>query len=280
MKRKQICTLLLALILTVFPLTVFADSLPPVVDKADLLTEKEELRLTEEAEQIRREYGMDAVILTVPSLEGESAKTYAQDYYDSNGYGVGDELSGCLFLLAMEEREWYIVTSGEAIYALTDYALLQQEELVLPYLRQGDYYGAFDQWLESVAVYYDAFQQGEPIDGIVADEDRYEGHEDIVYYEKEPSVNWFLSLAVGLAAGGITVGILRAMMNTRRSNNSAVEYMKEGSYDLRVHKDIFLYSQVSKTRRETNSASGSRGGGSSISRGSSGRSHGGRGGKF
>lgn len=281
MKRKLFCGLLCALLLFVLPLSVMADSLPLVVDDAQILTTEEEHLLASKAAQLQQEYQMDVVILTLPSLDGTSAQTYAEDFFDYNGYGSDDERSGTVFLLAMEEREWYIDTSGNAIYALTDYALLEQEERILPYLRSGEYYDAFDAWLDSLDEYFSAYENGAPVDDYVPEEDRYHGHSETVYYEDEPSVNWMVSVIVGLAAGAITVGVMYATMNTRRRQHSAEEYLKDNSYNLRVHRDVFLYSQVSKTRRETNSGSGgSRGGGSSVHRSSSGRSHGGRGGKF
>lgn len=277
MKRKVMCALLCVLLLWAFPLYVLADSLPLVVDEADLLTQQEEELLSDKALGLRQEYGMDAVILTVPSLGGKNAMTYAEDYYDNNGYGTDDDRSGTLFLLAMEEREWYIDTSGEAIYALTDYVLLEQEELVLPSLQNGDYYGAIDAWLDSLDGYFEAYENGSPVDGFVPEEDRYNEHDEVVYDEEEEGVDLFLSLVIGLIAGGIAVGVMYAMMNTRHPRNSAVEYMKDNSYNLRVRRDVFLYSQVSKTRRETSSGSS---GGSGVHKSSSGRSHGGRGGKF
>lgn len=281
MKRKLICSVLCLLLLCMIPVYAQAQTLPLIVDDAEILTEEEEQRLEKTAVQLQKQFQIDAVVLTVSSLNGTSAQAYAEDYYDYNGYGSDDERSGTLFLLAMDEREWYIDTSGNAIYALTDYVLMEQEEMILPYLSSGDYYGACDVWLDSLDEYLKAYESGTPVDGIVPEEDRYEEHDEIVYYEEQTGISWMVSLVVGLAAGGITVGVMYAMMNTRRAQNSAEEYLKDNSYNLRVRRDVFLYSQVSKTRRETNSGSGgSSSGGSSVHRSSSGRSHGGRGGKF
>ena len=291
MKRKLICGLLCLLVALSFPLTCFADTLPCVVDDAGLLSDQEEVLLAQKAEELRNTYKMDVVILTVESLDGKSSMAYAEDYYDYSGYGIDAKRSGTLFLLAMDEREWYIDTSGDAIYALTDYALLELEELVLPYLRDGDYYGAFDAWLHGLDGYFSAYASGAPVDGFVPEEDKYNGHDETVYpdadeqyYGELSSVNWLISVIVGLVAAGVTLLIMRASMNTKRRANSAGAYMKPGSYQLRVRNDIFLYSQVSKTRKESSSGSSGgssrSGGGSSVHRSSSGRSHGGRGGKF
>lgn len=290
MYRKLICALLCLLLTASLGLTCFASQLPIIVDDAQLLSSEQVDALAQKADDLRQKYAMDIVILTVDSLDGASAMVYAEDYYDYSGYGIDDQRSGTLFLLAMEEREWYIDTSGNAIYALTDYALLEMENLILPYLRDGDYYGAFDAWLDGLDGYFAAYANGSPVDGFVPEEDKYHGHDETVYpYEDEydtwsVSVNWMISILVGLAAAGITILIMRSAMNTKRREDSAGVYMKPGSYDLRIRRDVFLYSQVSKTRKESSSGSSSgssrRGGGSSVHRSSSGRSHGGRGGKF
>ena len=42
---------------------------------------------------------MDAVIVTINNLEGESPQNYADNYYDYNGYGLGNEESGLILLI-------------------------------------------------------------------------------------------------------------------------------------------------------------------------------------
>ena len=54
--------------------------------------------------------------------------------------------------------------------------------------------------------------------------------------------------------------------------------MVKGSWKLTQHRDLFLYSNVSKVRKQDPPKNS--GGGSSVHRSTSGRSHGGGGGKF
>ena len=124
MQKRTISIILCLMLLSVLVLNVSAESnLPMVTDSAGLLSGEERIELEEKAQDLRAEYDMDVVILTVDSLGGKSAQDYADDYYDDNGYGYGENYSGILFLLAMEEREWYISTCGDAIYAVTDYGV-------------------------------------------------------------------------------------------------------------------------------------------------------------
>ena len=116
MKRKLICAILCLLVVLSSAGICFAEPLPCVVDEAGLLSQQETDSLTEKAEDLRHTYEMDVVILTVTSLNGKSSMAYAEDYYDESGYGIDAQRSGVLFLLAMEERELYIDTSGDAVY--------------------------------------------------------------------------------------------------------------------------------------------------------------------
>ena len=277
---KKLLALLLCLILAGnFALLVSAET-AFVIDQAGLLDEFETQSLTEMADRIHADYGMDAVVLTVESLDGLDAQTYADNYYDQNGYSD----DGVLMLLAMAEREYYITTSGEAIYALTDYALYQMEEAFIGDLSDGDYYDAFYSYLWDVNFYVEEYRNGGAVDGYIPEEDRYYGHTDVVYgeeesYEELAGTVWLISAGIGLVVAGVALLIMRSGMNTKVKQHAACDYIKNGSFNLSRSQDLFMYSQVSKRRKPQNNNSGG-GGGSGVHRSSSGRSHGGRGGKF
>lgn len=279
MKRKILSFLMCFVLVLVISLTASGETLPRVVDEAGLLTESERATLEDKAVSLWDSCQLDVVILTVDTTYGESAQTYADDYYDEHPYGYGSDYSGILLLLCMDTREWYISTCGQAIYIFTDYGLEQMGQAMLPDLADGYYYDAFDKWLDLIPNYCDAFSQGSPIDGFVPP-DAYEpeGGDEIVYYEKETEPNHFISLLIGAVVAAIAVLVMRGSMNTARQQANAVDYVKSGSYQMQIQRDMFLYRQVSKTpRAQSNSSSG---GGSSVHRSSSGRSHGGRGGRF
>ena len=72
--RKLLTIIMSMLLLISVPLTAFATSeLPMIVDHADLLSGDEEAYLEDAAQQIRNQFEMDVVILTVDSLQGKSA---------------------------------------------------------------------------------------------------------------------------------------------------------------------------------------------------------------
>lgn len=257
MKRKLVLMLVFLYLLAI---PAFGQGLPMVVDEAELLNASEEEALQEMAEKFREEFAMDAVILTVDSMGGKLARDYADDYYDSHGYGVGESYSGLLLLVSMRERELYISTCGDAIPRLSDDELDTIIGGISYYLSSGEYYTAFETFFSMVPLY------AETIDGYKEDA------------AEEPSVNWLLSVLIGLVTAAVALVIMRSSMNTKRPQYSAGDYVKAGSYDLYRRHDMFLYSQVSKVRKQQNNGGGH--GGASVHRSSSGRSHGGRGGRF
>ena len=126
----------------------------------------------------------------------------------------------------------------------------------------------------------DAYENGAPIDGF-ADEsgDFYHGDRDeVVYYEEDTQPNIMLSLLVGMIVAGVVIAVMRGAMNSKQPQRAAGEYMIRDSWNLTQCGDIFLYSNVTKTRKQDPPQN--KGGGSSVHRSSSGRSHGGGGGKF
>lgn len=247
-----------------------------VADYAGLLQPEEVAYLEETADSLFQSYGIQAVVLTVDSLEGTSAQDCADDYYDQAGYGE----DGVLFLLAMEQREWYISTSGRMIYALTDYGIQQLGDQVVPYLAEEQWFEGFLRFLMVLPDYLNAYENGQPVEGFADySGDYYHGdQEEVVYYPEDSGPNFLVSLLSGIAAGGIAVMIMRFSMNTKRPQHSASEYMTKDSWKLTQHQDLYLYSNVTKVRKQEPSKSS--GGGSSVHRSSGGRRHGGGGGKF
>ena len=152
----------------------------------------------------------------------------------------------------MGEREWHISTSGTAINLIDDADLIYLEERVIPHLADGDYYEAFNQFQHSL---YACITPESPLDNLI------------------------ISVPVGLVVAAIVILIMRATMNTKTSQREASVYQAKDSYHLKVHQDLFLYSNVTKQPKPQQTTT-SGGGGSTVHRSSSGHIHGGRGGKF
>lgn len=275
---KQLICLILCLLLLPLPMTAAAAG-TYVIDEAGLLDAASEEVLQESAAGIYETYGVELVILTVDTLGFKSAQEYADDSYDEGGYGD----NGILFLLAMAEREWYISTAGTAIDALHDNALMEIEYEIIPYLSEGAYYEGFAK-LQSILPYY--LDQQMPDAGIYYDVNgnRYV-EQDYESEETGARVNVFFSLIFGAVIAAFALMGMRSTMNTKTAQRGAANYQTEGSYRLTRQQDLFLYSNVTKRPRQQNTGTpGARTGGghhhSTMHRSHSGRSHGGRGGRF
>lgn len=263
MKRRIILYTLMLLLLIHLPLAAFAMPVR-VHDNAGLMSESEIQQLETLAEEISGETGLDLVILTVDTIGSYTPRNYADDYYDMSGYSD----NGIIFMLAMQEREWYISTCGDAFHGLSDKEIDAILDIGLSYFADGAYYEGFYSVLYSVPHFMEEDSERLPIHD---DTPEYRSYEN-----KGTGGILMISALIGAVVSGVVLLVMRGMMNTKRKQRSAVDYLTQGSYQLRTRQDIFLYSHVSKTPRQQNTSSG-RG---SAHRSSSGRIHGGGGRKF
>lgn len=224
-----------------------------VVDEADLLNGDEEAELLEIVDEISERHQFDVVVVTMNSLNGEDIQYYAADYYDYNGYGMGDNYDGAMFIMSMEEREWFILTTGYGIDVLEDYEIDSIGEKMVSDLSDGYYFDAFITFAEEVDY-------------------------EVEYGVQEPTPSILLSIAAGLVLGLIPAFIIRGKLKSVKMQTSAGGYVNKAGRKITAKQDIFLYHTVNRTPRSDENRSG--GGGSTTFRGSSGRSHGGRGGSF
>ena len=81
---------------------------------------------------------------------------------------------------------------------------------------------------------------------------------------------------IGFVIAFIATAIMRSKLKSVRSKSGATDYIKQGSFRVTRANDFFLYRTVSRRARPKDTGSG----GSSTHRSSSGRSHGGGGGRF
>jgi uncharacterized protein len=246
MKNRIVAVLLLLVICCAIPVSA-SDDHPLLVDQAEVLSSEEAIRVEKALQEVSDRYHVDVVVVTVESLGGLSAMAYADDYFDYMGYGVGPDRDGILLLISMEYNDWCISTSGLCLDRFDDAGLDQVEEAILPNLRVRDFEGAFLSYANACDEVMDF---------------------DIV-------TNLLIAVAIGLVTALIVTAVFKSQLKSVRSQSGAANYMKPGSMNVSRANDIYLYKNVSRRPKPQNNGSG---GGSHRS--SSGRSHGGRGGKF
>ncbi|MDU4884224.1 MAG: TPM domain-containing protein [Clostridium celatum] len=261
LKKKVIPCISIVIFILSFNLIVKAH-VNPVVDDAKLLSQDEAQKLREDIENFREKYNMDAVIVTSKDLEGKSTMDYADDYYDYNGYGLGDNKSGILLLIDMNDRKIWISTSGDAIEYFTDNRIESIISDISKYLSDAEYFDACNIFLNNIQYYIDS---GIP-------EGQY------TYSEEEHTLKIVL-IALGVAAivAGVTcIVVVNSYKNSK--SVSSINYIDNNSIVFTKRRDIFINTFTTKTKIERNNSSG--GNGSSTHRSSSGNTHGGGGGSF
>jgi len=245
MKKRIAAVLMLLMICFAIPVSAESDK-EYFIDQANLLTEFEANELETELMRISDRYDVDVVVVTVYSIGIRSAQSYADDYFDYNGYGRGSNRDGVLFLFSTELKDWCISTSGSCLNKFDDDALDRIEDNVLSKLREQDYSSAFLSFAEECDKTLD-FDIGK---------------------------NLLIAVVIGIVAALIVTGVFKAQLKSIKRQSGAANYVRPGSMSVTKSRDIYLYKNVSRRPKPQNNSSGG------SHRSSSGRSHGGRSGRL
>ena len=238
--------------------------LPRMVDYADVLTDDEETELEDILNEISERQKLDVVVATVPSLEGKTPMEYADDFYDYNGYGIGPQRDGIILLLSMEQRDWWISTTGHGITVFTDAGIRYLSEQFLPYFGEDEYLDGFKEFASWSDQFITEANENEPYDS-----------ENLP--KEKAGIRWvFYSIIMGFMISFLIACIKKSNMKSIVQQHSAQEYTREGSVNMTYRNDRFIRRYTTSRKIEKSSSSS----GSSTHTSSSGSSHGGGGGKF
>ena len=283
MKKILLTLLLTAALLLALPINAFADDTDRVVDMGNMLSVEQEAALEDRLNGIAEKYSFDVVALTVGKFVVNSetdAMNFADDYYDENGYSY----DGCLLLIT-EDHYWHISTKGFGITAITDYGIkVLEKEVIKPYFGKEDWNGGYNAYADLIEDYVSRAKSGEAYDV----DNTYTNSKGHTYKEKEiygggSALSEFsgeaalISLVVAAVIAAIIAGIVKGNYKPVRFKASAEDYLVDGSLHLTAEYDRFLFSNVTKTKIESESSSR---GGSSTHTSSGGSTHGGGGGRF
>ena len=274
MLKRKIIPVFLASVLAVsgttgFSVGVFSENVyaseeantQRLADFADLLDADQKEELEVKLDQISENYDCDVVVDIEESIDGMDPTAYADDFFDYNDYGMGNDKSGILFMLTMSERKWAISTHGEAISIFTDAGQEYITDNIVSYFSDGDYYEGFTQFADLCEKFIVQAQSGEPYDTGNLPE------EEIPFY-----ISFLIALVIGFVIALIVSLVMRSGMKTVHMKPDAADYMKAGSLHINRSRDMFLYHHVTRTEKPKNDNSG---GGSSTHTSSSGETHGG-----
>ncbi len=249
MKRKFRIIWLSISISLLFSISSMAAS-TALVDDADLFTQEQEEKLIDQIEGIRNKYDFDVTFVTTMDTDGETLELFAERHpaqdFSRNGIIFAQDTYG---------REYYTIGRGTGITVVSDAALARIDEVIVPDLKDGNYYDAYENYLDLTIVFLDAAESGSP-------------------YEGEPLgfSDFALALLIGIVGGLIiafvATGAMKSNMNTAKKKREAADYVKQGSFYLGHSNDKFLYENTTSEKKQSeksksnNSSSGGRGGGS------------------
>lgn len=276
---KRLLPLLLVLLL--MPAIALADE--QVIDNANLFSASAMEQMETIIERIERNHDVDMVVLTTtdtPDDYSESmwkVRDYADDFYDNGGYGMGEDFSGMLILLDMNNRVMWLSTGGVMIEYIND----SREEDILDraysYLSMGNYGGATIAALERVE---QLMAKGREEGTFLYDE--VTGKRLSGIYNALTTGEIGVSAIAGLAAAALVFVCVGSSYNLKGSTYS---YDRSAHTSVRLTRDDEAYVRQYTTRTPRNTGShgssgGGRSGGSGVHRSSAGRSHGGGGRRF
>lgn len=243
MKRLLIFVLVLLMIPTVL---AGAESVR-VVDDSGLIPEQQVQFLEDAFAEIERTQGFTPVVVTIDSFGGLSAEEYAGNFYDAYGYGY----NGMLYLVSLDQGQWYILTNGRCADLIADWEVKALGEELAGLLRQERYYDAFMAFGERSAALMHEKQEMATVEDIQPQPEA----------RKPFGKTAVICMAVGLGIGLVTVLVMASQMKTVRVQHTAGDYVRPGSTQLTHSRDIFLYSHVHRTPKpKSNSSGGSHGG--------------------
>lgn len=252
---KILVAFLLCLVLTVpTVLSAFAlKPLPlPLLDGAGMLSASEEEDLANKIADFEEKWGMDLLIVTITNLGYKNMSEYARDIYDGGPDGI---ILLVKYVEDGDDNEFFIAAFGEGEYAVNSYGVRYIEDKIQPNLADGEFFDAFDEFIYLADDFAREASEGEPY----SSSNKRITLGNIV-------LTFGIVLAVSVAAGLITVSVMKYKMNNARPQKLAHEYIKSGSFNLKLSRDLYLYSNTTRTLRSNSSSSG----GGSRSRGSGG----------
>ena len=242
MKRNFLSLFLVVLL--VLPLAILAGADTPeqfVYDDANLLTVSQLTALEQQLEYLSMEYDTQIVVATVPTANGRDVSSLTREFYHGQDLGYGPNQDGILLLVCMDPREMRVFFYGSAEYIVTDSDVDDICDAVAAHLSDGDYADAFAEFADQCEYYLHGDRHGFPFP-----------------FAK----NLLICLIIGIAVGLITVLILKGQLKSVKKQSHANVYVKDNSMHLTTRSDLYLYRNVTKTKRETSSSSsGSRSGG-------------------
>lgn len=223
-----------------------------VYDYAQVLSIEEEEKLKKEIDLFIANHNMDMALVTVKYHEKIDTMNYADDFYDYNGFGIGSNNDGLIFVIdfTFGYTDIWMSTTGKAINLYTD-ARIDSILDSVSFKKNRGYYEMLDTFIE---------------------ESNYYANIGISSYNNESKINFKNIIIISLVIPSIIILILILKNKMIKAAITASHYLIKDSVIINKRSDKFITTHTTSVRINDSSS-----GGSSTHSGSSGISHGGGG---
>ena len=250
-QKHRISLFVLCMILFTFSISLFssetamaAADIDHVQDLADILTDDEEESLRQECISVGDFNAIDIFILTTDSVP-ENRKVYIENFYDTHD----DILTDAVLLLVNmdpDKRGVEMQGYGQCEFSISDDRIESILDNIVPYLSDGDYFGAFSAYISEVD-HYMSIEATSDYVHTEADNEYYEENynEEVVTPLDYIIFNLFVSIVVGAIAVLVIVLINALARGSMTANRNT--YMDTSNSRILGHWDRYI--RTTTTRR-------------------------------
>ena len=232
---KKITAALITVFMLLCSISVFAaPDIEYIEDNAGVLTATEEDKITDRLMSVSDKYGIHALILTINAPSISDIESYAGDRLEY--YADGKDYSCVLMVVNTAKNERYIAACGKCQKPFSEDVIRYIGKDIAKSIDSGNYYEAFDKYAD----YTDQIMSGDfklPVEISMM------------------AILVILGIAVVVTFFGTRMA--KSAMNDAVTPVNADIYAKGGTASITMSRDLFLYSHVTRTRRESNRGSSS-----------------------
>ena len=239
MKKSLTFVVFLLIISTLFITSVCASQelMFRLDDEADVLTENEEGTLNSRLNEFNNKYKNEdnnfALIIGTINIE----KAIEVENY-ADGIAKSNKDSDLVILVVSfdrnKEREWHIFTYGDGKEAITSSEKESMFDEMQNVIGNDNYVAAFNAFIDECDYYINGYINGFPF---------------------EAGKNVIISIVIGFIIAFIVVSVMKGKLKSVAFQRDATTYVKQGSMNVTVSRDFFLYRTVTRTAKPQNNSS-------------------------
>ena len=216
-----------------------------VVDNAGILSDTQVAELKDMALGIasRHDFGIYLVTINDYTEYGYEIEDAAEYIYDQMDLGLGNDRSGLLLLMSMDDRSYDLDAYGRGNTAFTDYGKDVLAREFLGNFRNNNWFAGFKDYYTVAENYLVRAEEGNPID--------YRPETEDYYYQESHVQSIFDRAKAGLGISGE-----KKRMNNIHMATEAGNYVQDTRINFNRNRDVYTHSTTRRIRINTQSNSG------------------------